>query len=71
LRPWRYRNWLSPRDPQFALKAGRILDLSFVSKSTTSTRQNPSSRCSRAAISPRCSPRPVVDPPGGGENTSP
>src|SRR5215831_10558787 len=27
LRPWRYRSWIFPRDPQFALKAGRILDL--------------------------------------------
>ena len=27
LRPWRYRSWIFPRDPQFAPKAGRILDL--------------------------------------------
>lgn len=27
LRPWRYRSWIFPRDPEFALKAGRILDL--------------------------------------------
>lgn len=27
LRPWRYRSWIFPRDPQFAEKAGRILDL--------------------------------------------
>jgi hypothetical protein len=27
LRPWRYRSWIFPRDPRFALKAGRILDL--------------------------------------------
>lgn len=27
LRPWRHRSWLFPRDPNFALKAGRILDL--------------------------------------------
>ena len=27
LKPWRYRSWLFPRDPQFAQKAGRILDL--------------------------------------------
>ena len=27
LRPWRHRSWIFPRDPQFALKAGRILDL--------------------------------------------
>ena len=25
--PWRYRSWIFPRDPQFAEKAGRILDL--------------------------------------------
>ena len=27
LRPWRYRSWLFPRDPEFLTKAGRILDL--------------------------------------------
>ena len=27
LAPWRFRSWLSPRDPQFAEKAGRVLDL--------------------------------------------
>jgi hypothetical protein len=27
LKPWRYRSWLYPRDPQFAEKAGRVLDL--------------------------------------------
>jgi len=27
LQPWRYRSWLFPRDPEFAEKAGRILDL--------------------------------------------
>ncbi len=27
LRPWRHRSWIFPRDPQFAGKAGRILDL--------------------------------------------
>jgi DNA helicase-2/ATP-dependent DNA helicase PcrA len=25
--PWRYRSWIFPRDPQFAAKAGRVLDL--------------------------------------------
>ncbi|HEY3124112.1 MAG TPA: hypothetical protein VGK70_08605 [Thermoanaerobaculia bacterium] len=27
LQPWRYRSWIFPRDPQFAEKAGRVLDL--------------------------------------------
>ncbi len=27
IRPWRYRSWIFPRDPDFAAKAGRILDL--------------------------------------------
>ena len=27
LRPWRVRSWLFPRDPAFAAKAGRVLDL--------------------------------------------
>ena len=28
LRPWRHRSWIFPRDPAFAVKAERILDLS-------------------------------------------
>lgn len=27
IRPWYHRSWIFPRDPQFAIKAGRILDL--------------------------------------------
>jgi hypothetical protein len=27
IRPWNYRSWIFPRDPLFAEKAGRILDL--------------------------------------------
>jgi len=27
IRPWRYRSWIFPRDPEFASKAGRVLDL--------------------------------------------
>ena len=27
IRPWQHRTWIFPRDPQFALKAARILDL--------------------------------------------
>ena len=27
LRPWCHRSWIFPRDPQFAAKAGRVLDL--------------------------------------------
>jgi DDE superfamily endonuclease len=27
LKPWRVRSWLYPRDPEFAAKAGRVLDL--------------------------------------------
>jgi hypothetical protein len=27
IRPWFHRTWIFPRDPQFAEKAGRILDL--------------------------------------------
>ena len=27
IRPWTYRSWIFPRDPDFAEKAGRILDL--------------------------------------------
>jgi hypothetical protein len=27
IRPWRHRSWIFPRDPEFAVKAGRILDL--------------------------------------------
>lgn len=27
IRPWRYRSWIFPTDPDFAEKAGRVLDL--------------------------------------------
>jgi hypothetical protein len=27
IRPWAWRSWIFPRDPQFAEKAGRVLDL--------------------------------------------
>jgi hypothetical protein len=27
IRPWQHRCWIFPRDPDFAAKAGRILDL--------------------------------------------
>jgi hypothetical protein len=27
IRPWQYRSWIFPTDPEFAVKAGRILDL--------------------------------------------
>jgi transposase len=27
IRPWRYRSWIFPRDPDFAVKAARVLDL--------------------------------------------
>lgn len=27
IRPWYHRSWIFPRDPQFSVKAGRILDL--------------------------------------------
>jgi len=27
LRPWLYRSWIFPRDPDFEMKAGRVLDL--------------------------------------------
>jgi transposase len=27
IRPWRYRSWIFPRDPDFAVKAGHALDL--------------------------------------------
>lgn len=27
IKPWTHRSWISPRDPDFAAKAGRVLDL--------------------------------------------
>jgi transposase len=27
IKPWQYRSWIFPRDPNFAAKAGRVLDL--------------------------------------------
>src|SRR5680860_1600342 len=27
IKPWQHRSWIFPRDPAFAVKAGRVLDL--------------------------------------------
>ena len=27
IKPWRFRSWIFPRDKDFAVKAGRVLDL--------------------------------------------
>jgi hypothetical protein len=27
IKPWQHRSWIFPRDPDFAFKAGRVLDL--------------------------------------------
>jgi len=27
IKPWQFRSWIFPRDPQFAVKAARVLDL--------------------------------------------
>jgi hypothetical protein len=27
IKPWRHRSWIFPRDPLFAVKGGRVLDL--------------------------------------------
>lgn len=27
IKPWQYRSWIFPRDPDFAVKAARVLDL--------------------------------------------
>src|SRR4051794_40032979 len=27
IKPWRYQSWIFPRDPDFAVKAARVLDL--------------------------------------------
>ena len=27
IKPWQYRSWIFPRDPEFAVKAARVLDL--------------------------------------------
>ena len=27
IKPWQHRSWIFPRDPHFAVKAGRVLDL--------------------------------------------
>ena len=27
IKPWQYRSWIFPRDPDFAAKAARVLDL--------------------------------------------
>jgi hypothetical protein len=27
IKPWQHRSWIFPRDPEFAIKAARVLDL--------------------------------------------
>ena len=58
IKPWRYRSWIFPRDPDFAAKAARVLDLYArvvdgvpLGPTSTSSRQtrSPSSRRSLAA----------------------
>jgi hypothetical protein len=68
IRPWNYRSWIFPRDPRFAEKAGRVLDLyegrwegqllepgDFV----VCADEKPSTRPARAST-PASPPRPVA-----------
>ena len=59
IRPWQHRSWIFPRDPDFAFKAARVLDLySRVydrGHSATTSTSSPPMR------SPAC--RPGTDPP--------
>jgi hypothetical protein len=67
LKPWRHHSWIFPRDPDFAAKAGVVLDL--YQRRFQGSGWNPASSLSRpmrrppsrpaAAATPRCRrPRP-------------
>jgi hypothetical protein len=77
IRPWNYRSWIFPRDPRFAEKAGRVLDLyegrwegellhpvRWSSAVTRSRRSRP------AAAATQRFPRPLVAGCGSSTSTS-
>ena len=68
LRPWSRRSWIFPRDPQFAQKAGPVLDLYHRRWRGRPLRQNEFVLCAdektQIPIRPRCHP---IVPPGPGQ----
>jgi transposase len=70
IKPWQHRSWIFPRDPDFAVKAGRVLDLyarSFdgeplgADEYVLSADEKPGVQA-RQRIHPGCPPRPGRQP---------
>jgi len=65
IKPWQYRSWIFPRDPDFAVKAGRVLDLyhrRFEGR-PLGTREYVISSDEKTSIQARCRCHPSL-PPG-------
>ena len=67
LRPWRHRSWIFPRDPDFAAKAGRILDLydRFWQGRPLSAREFVISADEKSSIQARRRKQPTLSPAPG------
>ena len=67
LRPWRHRSWIFPRDPDFAAKAGRILDLydRFWQGRPLSAREFVISADEKSSIQARGRKQPTLSPAPG------
>lgn len=65
IRPWQYRSWLFPRDPDFAARAGRVLDLysRLWDGSTLGDDEYVISSDEKTSIQARCRCHPTL-PPG-------
>jgi Winged helix-turn helix len=55
LKPWQQRSWIFVRDPDFALGAGRVLDLKGGSRSTTGATAPPPTWPAGTSTTPSCS----------------
>ena len=66
-RPWRHRSWIFPRDPDFAAKAGRILDLydRFWQGRPLSAREFVISADEKSSIQARRRKQPTLSPAPG------
>jgi hypothetical protein len=65
IRPWYYRSWIAPRDPDFAVKAARVLDLyaSCFEDQTLGDNEFVISADEKTSIQARCRCHPTL-PPG-------
>lgn len=65
IKPWLYRSWIFPRDPDFALKAARVLDLYARTFEGKALRANEFVICAdeKTSIQARCRCHPTL-PPG-------